>query len=198
MPSKNGTIYTIGHSNHSMKTFINLLRQYDIEAVVDVRSHPHSKYVPHFNSKALRVALELNGFKHLFLGKDLGGHPDDLNYYDKDGYVLYARIATSKKFIEGVSRLVYGIKKYRVVIMCSEEDPCCCHRRLLIGRVLYSDGLNVNHIRGDGNKQTEEDLLLSEQQTISQLSFFDKQEDYLWKSTQSVIQKKLRKNSLDY
>ncbi|WP_438317905.1 hypothetical protein ACP6EK_03390 [Candidatus Caldatribacterium sp. SIUC1] len=34
------TIYTIGHSNHPLERFLELLQKHGIELVVDVRSRP--------------------------------------------------------------------------------------------------------------------------------------------------------------
>jgi Protein of unknown function, DUF488 len=50
-------LFTIGHSNHSIETFITLLQQHEITVVADVRSHPYSRYVPHFNPNQLKSAL---------------------------------------------------------------------------------------------------------------------------------------------
>ncbi len=44
------TVYSIGHSNQSVKAFLELLRTHGIQILIDVRSSPYSKYVPHFNS----------------------------------------------------------------------------------------------------------------------------------------------------
>ena len=33
-------LYTIGHSNHSIDTFLDLLREHGIAVVIDVRSRP--------------------------------------------------------------------------------------------------------------------------------------------------------------
>jgi hypothetical protein len=43
--------------------------------------------------------------------------------------------------------------------MCAEEDPLNCHRRLLIGRVIWDRGVALDHIRGNGRLQTEDELL---------------------------------------
>jgi uncharacterized protein (DUF488 family) len=43
-------------------------------------------------------------------------------------------------------------------MLCSEEDPRRCHRRLLVTRVLTARGIPVLHIRGDGTVVREEDL----------------------------------------
>ena len=42
-------LFTIGHSNHTVETFVTLLRQHGITAIGDVRSRPHSRFLPHFN-----------------------------------------------------------------------------------------------------------------------------------------------------
>lgn len=50
-----GEVFTIGHSNHELGEFLGLLKRQGIEALVDVRSHPRSRYAPRFDAAALRV-----------------------------------------------------------------------------------------------------------------------------------------------
>jgi len=153
------TIFTIGHSNLDLEAFIKLLKDNDIEVLVDVRSNPYSRFASQFNKVSIQKTIQANGMKYLFLGKELGGKPEGTDFYDSDGYVLYSRIADSPLFAEGIERLIKGIKKYRVAIMCSEENPINCHRRLLVGRVLSDKGIQVLHIRGDGRIQSEDDII---------------------------------------
>ena len=47
-------VLTIGHSNRSMDEFLTLLKQHAVEVLADVRSQPHSKYVPHFDYANLK------------------------------------------------------------------------------------------------------------------------------------------------
>src|SRR5712692_1311048 len=82
------TIFSLGHSNQSMETFFALLRQHEIEVLVDVRSSPYSKYVPHFNSNALAAAAEQAEIKYIFMGQELGGRPDEDEFYDINGDVF--------------------------------------------------------------------------------------------------------------
>ena len=152
------TIYTIGHSSQDVRTFTGLLKRYSIEVVVDVRSSPYSKYASQFNRKNIQEDIRNNGIKYLFMGREMGGKPADIKFYDTDGYVLYSRIAESLMFIEGIERLLKGITQYRIVLMCSEENPFTCHRRLLIGKVLSDHGVEMLHIRSDGRIQSEEDV----------------------------------------
>ena len=73
-------VYTIGHSNHSLETFLNLLLASGIEVVVDIRSKPSSQVVPHFDRKPLENSLKMKGFKYLYLGKELGGKPSSKEF----------------------------------------------------------------------------------------------------------------------
>jgi len=68
-----------------------------------------------------------------------------------EGHVLYSRIAESTLFAEGIERLIKGIREYQVAIMCSEENPVCCHRRFLVGKALADHEVNIQHIRKDGS-----------------------------------------------
>ena len=189
------SIYTIGHSNYSIDVFINLLKAHKIELLVDVRSHPHSKYAVHFDKRPLLHAVKSAGIKYQFAGKELGGMPDQEEFYDKDGYVLYSRIAASQPFRDGIERLMEEIQDRKVAILCSEENPSECHRRHLVGRVLYDRGVDVLHILKDGSIVTEDELRAEESQKASnQLSLFGDKEEKEWKSTQSVLKKEKRPN----
>jgi uncharacterized protein (DUF488 family) len=191
-------IYTIGHSNHSIETFLNLLRDLRIDVVVDVRSKPSSQVVSHFNRKPLENSLKMTGLKYLYFGKELGGKPESKEFYGADGHVLYSSIAKSPPFIQAIERLLKGVREYRVALLCAEEDPLNCHRRLLVGRFLIEQGVNVEHIRRDGRVQSEEQLTNEEKipyKNENQLVLFDNKETYEWKSTQSVLPRKKLKNS---
>jgi uncharacterized protein (DUF488 family) len=195
---KDQFIFTIGHSNHSLEHFIDLLKEHHIEVLADVRSSPYSKYTPHFDYRSLKKSMPSVGMKYIFLGEELGGIPAEKEFYDKQGYVLYKKIAESERFLEGISRLENEIKKHRVVIMCSEEDPWDCHRRLLVGRVLSERGVSIIHIRGDGSLKPEEELtreVEDKRQQDGQLDLFGSQGDSEWKSTRSALPKKPQKSS---
>ena len=186
-------IYTLGHSNHSIDTFMHLLHCLNIQVVVDIRSKPISQVVPHFNRKSLEGALKSAGFKYMYLGKDLGGRPESKEFYDADGHVLYGLVARTPAFNKAIDRLLRGIQRYRVALLCSEENPTNCHRRLLVGRVLLNHGVRIQHIRGDGRIQMEEEFLSGE--SNDQLALFERKESDEWRSTQSVLPGKARNNS---
>lgn len=139
-------VYTIGHSTHTIDVFLGLLKLHRIEVIADVRSIPYSAWTPQFNSAALQQSLRSIEVKYVFLGKELGGRPKGMNY---------AQRAQSPEFLAGIERVERGAAQYRIALMCAEEDPGNCHRKLLVGRVLIERGMELLHIRGKGRVETE-------------------------------------------
>ena len=192
------TILTIGHSNHTIAKLLGLLQANAVEVLVDTRSQPYSKYTSQFNREALQAAIAEAGIKYLYMGRELGGRPDGAEFYDADGRVLYGKVAESRPFADGIERVLSGSARYRVALLCAEEDPRDCHRRLLVARVLAERGATIEHIRADGRLQPEEALraeLEAEHPERAQLTLFDPPELDEWKSTRSVLQKRTPENS---
>lgn len=144
-------VYTIGHSNHSLERFVELLRRHDIQLVVDVRSYPYSRYVPHFNRETLQKALKAQGIHYLFRGKLLGGRPKEQEFYNQKGEVLYEHLAKAPFFKKGLDEVFQIASSRKLALMCSEENPHSCHRFLLIGKELLKRGVKVFNILGDGS-----------------------------------------------
>lgn len=194
MQVTNQEVFTVGHSTLSMNRFMALLSQNQIEVLADVRSYPYSRRSPQFQRAALKARLTEGGIRYVFLGKELGGRPDEPEYYEADGRVSYARLARRATFEEGIARLKKGVASYRVAIMCSEEDPSECHRHLLIGRVLLSEGLAITHIRASGTLER-----LSDQPALvdrrGQLALHHVTGDSDWKSIRPVLQRSPQRNS---
>jgi uncharacterized protein (DUF488 family) len=158
-------LFTLGHSNHSAEKFVWLLKQHAIELVVDVRSQPFSRYSPHFRKQSLGELLAEHGIAYLWLPA-LGGRPKEPELYDALGRPDYVKMAQTKAFREGVMRLLSEVNQRRTAIVCSEEDPSHCHRRLLVVRALTLENPawpeRILHIRKDGSTQTEAELLQAE------------------------------------
>jgi uncharacterized protein (DUF488 family) len=196
---QSATILTIGHSNHSIEKLVDLLEASGVEVVVDTRSQPYSKYTTQFNREALQSAIAGAGMKYLYLGRELGGRPEGAEFYDGEGRVLYSKVAESRLFRQGIERVLAGSERNCVALLCAEEDPRDCHRRLLVARVLaQSGGAFISHIRGDGRLQPEDELraeLEAEHPERAQLALFDPPEMDEWKSTRSVLQKKTPESS---
>src|SRR3989339_287429 len=103
-------IFTLGHSSQSLFEFIEKLQENNVEVLVDVRSHPQSRFCPHYNRKALSEELAKVGITYLFKGKNLGGKEENIDYE------------------QTVDELVAMVKEGRVIcVACSEADYKKCH-----------------------------------------------------------------------
>lgn len=186
------TIYTIGHSAHPGDALAALLRQFEIVVLVDTRSSPYSRFAPQFDREALRRLLQNAGIQYLFMGDELGGRPAGEMYYDGSGRVLYGKRTSAEDFLRGIERLERGMAQFRVALLCSEEDPAHCHRRLLVGRVLVERGHELVHIRGDGRCESEATVaeVSGKPLVAAQPALFAELNEDQWKSTASVSPRK--------
>jgi len=148
MPDK-PAVFTIGHSNHPLATFIDLLRGAGITAVADVRSIPYSRRWPQFGRPALERSLGEAGIAYVFLGAELGGKRDDPALLS-DGRVDYDRVAATASFRAGLDRVEEGARHHRSALMCAEREPLDCHRFLLVARRLQERDVPIGHILADG------------------------------------------------
>lgn len=146
-------VYTIGHSNHSLQRFLASVDQHGITRVVDVRSQPYSRWVPHFNKGRLSEALTEVGVTYVHL-PDLGGRPSDPALTDDSGEPDYEAIAASRGFQESLGRLIDWARQEPTAIMCAEADYLRCHRHMLIEPALLERGVQVLHIQADGSLRT--------------------------------------------
>jgi uncharacterized protein (DUF488 family) len=178
-------IFTIGHSSHAPDHFVGLLHQHRVQVVVDTRSSPYSRYSPQFDREALRDLVTTAGAKYLYMGDAVGGRPKDESCYDSEGHVLYGRVADQPEFREAIARLQRGADEFRIALLCSEEDPAHCHRRLLISRVLLTEGAAITHIRGDGTLQTDDEVAARSGKALieKQPALFGELDEAGWRST---------------
>jgi uncharacterized protein (DUF488 family) len=142
-------LFTIGHSNHPLQRFIELLARHGIQLVCDVRSTPYSRFNPHFNREPLERALGERGIIYLYLGDSLGGKPREPGY-PADEKTRFALIAKGDRFRDGLAQLLAESKARRTAVMCAEKDPGRCHRGLLICPNLPAE-MTVRHILADGS-----------------------------------------------
>jgi uncharacterized protein (DUF488 family) len=151
-------VLTIGHSNHTIERFIELLCQHRVTAVADVRSSPYSQMHAQFNREALASALKEEGIAYSFLGKELGGRPADKTCYE-NGRVQYRRVAATPVFRSGLDRVLAGVQSYRIALMCAEREPLECHRALLVAPELEKAGITVLHAHADGRTESHSDAM---------------------------------------
>jgi uncharacterized protein (DUF488 family) len=98
---------------------------------------------------------------------------------------LYGRVAEQAEFQEAIVRLERGADEFRVALLCSEEDPAHCHRRLLISRVLVQRGSEILHIRGDGTLDSDDSVAAKSGKVLiePQAALFGDLDEAGWRST---------------
>jgi len=150
------SVFTIGHSTRSLDEFIEILKSFQIEILVDVRSFPGSRRYPHFNREALKGSLRTSGIDYIHL-PELGGRrrplPDSLNMtWRNESFRGYADYMETDEFRDGIDRLLALGRDRRTVIMCSEAVWWRCHRSM-ISDYLKGKGVDVIHILAAGKSE---------------------------------------------
>ncbi len=153
-------IYTIGHSDHPVTAFTELLRRYGVAQLADVRSQPYSRWTPQFNREELAESLREAGIVYWGMGDTLGGRPADHQFYNPgEERPDYARLSQSEAYQAGIVRLLELAQSAQTAVMCSEGDHRQCHRHLLVAQTLLDRGVRVLHIQPDGTVQAGERIL---------------------------------------
>jgi len=149
-------VCTIGHSNRSIGTFVDLLRANEIVRVLDVRTVPRSRHNPQFNRETLAESLGALaiGYAHL---PGLGGlrhaRADSCNTgWNNLSFRGYADYMQSPEFAENVEEVAQLATGERCALMCAEAVPWRCHRSL-IGDALLVRGVGVEDIIGPGKRK---------------------------------------------
>ncbi len=150
------TIWTLGHSNHSVETFLGLLEGSAIRLVADVRRFPGSRRHPQFRREALERHLGEAGIAYGHLA-DLGGRrsaraPDSPNTgWRVESFNAYADYMNTPAFQAALAELERLASAQRAAILCAEALPWRCHRRL-IADALIVRGWTVWDIMGVGKE----------------------------------------------
>ena len=152
MPSCAPNLLTIGHSNHPLERFLELLGRHGIAAVADVRSRPYSRFVPHFSKERLQRILAKEGIDYLYFGQELGGRPPRGEAPAPD----YASRIGQPEFRAGIARLLDEAARQRVAMLCRERDPLDCHRLHLICRYVAPLAGRIEHILADGVAEAQD------------------------------------------
>jgi uncharacterized protein (DUF488 family) len=143
------TIWTIGHSNRSLETFLELLTGYGLEAVADVRRFPGSRSQPQYNQETLPAALAAQDIAYRWFPA-LGGRrkalPDSPNtVWRNASFRGYADHMATEEFATGLKQFLEFAASARTTLMCAEAVWWRCHRAL-ISDLLRVRGFEVVHV----------------------------------------------------
>jgi uncharacterized protein (DUF488 family) len=143
------TVFTIGHSNHPIETFLAMLAAHQIALLVDVRTVPRSRHNPQFNRDTLPDTLQPAGIRYRHL-PGLGGlrhpRPDSVNAgWHNESFRGYADYMQTPAFEQNLTQLIQLAQDERTAIMCAEAVPWRCHRSLIADALLVR-GIPVEDI----------------------------------------------------
>lgn len=138
------TIFTVGHSNHPIDRFIDLLRAHGIEALVDVRAFPGSRRNPQFNKDALSAALRQAGITYHHM-VSLGGFRKHDDIPEETGFSAYMKHTKTDEFQSSIKSIKEITLGKNTTVMCAEALWWNCHRQY-IAEAMAKDGFTVVHI----------------------------------------------------
>lgn len=151
----NDVLYTIGHSQHKIEYFIEMLKVYKINYVLDVRSTPYSQFASDYNKENIKRVLSNVGIQYVFMGRYFGARQEDRNLYTGEGYLDFEKTRRGIPFQAGVQNVMKGVQLgNKIAFMCTEKDPIECHRAIMVARTFYENGLDVQHILWDKTLQS--------------------------------------------
>lgn len=128
-------LHTVGHSDRSLEALLETLRAAGVTLLVDVRSHPQSRW-DRFCQGPLREALDEAGITYDHDPR-LGGLRD----------VPYEEHMGTDEWTAAFEALLEAAEAEPTAVMCAERDPARCHRRHIAAAAL-ARGWEVLHLMG--------------------------------------------------
>lgn len=139
---KAADFFTLGYSGRTIQEILDALKQNCVRTLLDIRRNPVSMYRPELSKRNLAKLLRENGIEYahapeLGVPRDIrakaveSGCRDTIwQWYDNN---VVAQRSDLSEFLQRF--------EHPVVMMCTEIDPCECHRHRL-SLALERRGLN--------------------------------------------------------
>jgi uncharacterized protein (DUF488 family) len=175
-------LFTIGYSAFQIKDFVDVLKRYSINLIIDVRSFPYSEYHKQYNKENIERILKTNNIRYRNYSEEFGARQTEKQFFSSEGYLNFELYTKSAKFGQGVEKINVSLEKgFCVALMCAEKDPATCHRSIMISRAFCENGNAVMHILANGytESQTDIELMLLDKYfpNRNQLTLFEEQSD---------------------
>lgn len=143
-------ILTMGFTKKNAEEFFGLIREYHVEILIDVRLNNQSQLAGFTKGRDIEFFLkEICDCKY---SHEIQFAPtkDILNRYKKgqiswEKYEVEYNELIKKREVLNIFNQKYSIYD-KVLLLCSEPTPECCHRRLLADFLNEELGIEVIHI----------------------------------------------------
>jgi uncharacterized protein (DUF488 family) len=173
------TVYTIGHSTRTLDELVSALKAHGIRTLVDIRSFPMSRRMPHFNRESLGAELPKQGISYVWM-KELGGRRKKIRNDSpntglrNDSFRNYADYMLTDEFAQAVAKLLEISSQVNISVMCAERMYFQCHR-MLVSDYLTAHGNTVLHI-DDDKRPLREHKLMAEARMVNERLLYNAQE----------------------
>lgn len=141
-------ILTIGYEGATIDGVVGALRAAGTELLIDVRAVPQLRK-PGFSKRQLAAGLDEAGIRYLHLvglgtpkpGRDAAraGRPDRME-------AIFREHMTSDRAQADLAQARGLARDARVCLLCFEQDPAQCHRRLVAEMVQAETGQEIVHL----------------------------------------------------
>lgn len=152
-------LYTIGHSQHSLEKFLNMLKTYDINYVLDIRSIPFSRYAPQFNRDQLKNFLQGYSINYANMAIAFGARQNNKNLYTIENYLDFEKVRNTAQFKQAFDNVLKGLNEgNKIAFMCTEKNPSECHRSIMVTKAFSDANIPIKHILEDFSYILQDDI----------------------------------------
>ncbi len=116
-------LYSIGYEKLTVHQLINILKEYNIDHLIDIRSYPSSDKSG-FDKIDLRREINRADIEYNWQGNPLGGRGPAITE-------------------QALGNLVFQVKGLNACLICQEHNPKKCHRFTKIGARLEGEPFNT-------------------------------------------------------
>jgi uncharacterized protein (DUF488 family) len=140
-------VFSLGYEGRSLDEYVRLLKANSICVVVDVRETPWS-FKKGFSRRPLSERLEAEGIRYVHVKS--AGNPSRNR---KQGLPQAEVIELYKQHLDEnptclgeISALVEECQDGDVCLLCFENRPHDCHRKVILDRLSSEEALEAHHI----------------------------------------------------
>jgi len=130
-------IYSIGYERTTIEEITRIMKEHNIDTLIDVRSRPYSRRPDKYEFNKNRLTARFHD-RYLWRGNQLGGLPGPAT---EEGIAFLTREESAGNIL---------------ILMCLENNPRNCHRYQDIGVRLLKSGIDVVHIHDGIEEKTSE------------------------------------------
>lgn len=141
-------LFTIATSGRHDDDFIAVLNQHQIDAVIDIRLRNEGRYYKFASGKHIKALCEATGIAYRHetrfspTGEMLDRYKADQDWptYDE----AYRALIQERNMARIWQEVAGGFQ--RPCLLCAEQTPDMCHRRLLVEALVSDEAVRLRHL----------------------------------------------------